>query len=188
MVWDSYSYLLGRTFVTNNKDNCMKRKEFRSMIKSIIKEVIEEMPRGITPEGTQEEGKDKWIQKAVNPAHKGYCTPMTKSTCTPHRKALAQRFKSGDLSEDQINQTIDEFLQVEMNAYPKDDPAGAEGGQSSGEKIKSRQAAWQKWGEKKKGLAAIHDEPEFQDKLHRLKQQHGDEPLPHKTTTNRSVK
>ena len=34
-----------------------------------------------------------WIQKAVNPKHKGYCTPMTKSTCTPHRKALAERFK-----------------------------------------------------------------------------------------------
>lgn len=39
--------------------------------------------------------KDKnWIQKAVNPAHKGYCTPMTKSTCTPKRKALAKRFKA----------------------------------------------------------------------------------------------
>lgn len=35
----------------------------------------------------------KWIQKAVNPAHKGYCTPMTKATCTPKRKALAQTFK-----------------------------------------------------------------------------------------------
>lgn len=39
-------------------------------------------------------GKDgHWIQKAVNPAHKGYCTPMTKSTCTPRRKALAKTFK-----------------------------------------------------------------------------------------------
>jgi hypothetical protein len=38
--------------------------------------------------------KDKnWIQKAVNPAHKGYCTPMTKPTCTPKRKALAMTFK-----------------------------------------------------------------------------------------------
>ena len=36
-----------------------------------------------------------WIQKAVNPAHKGYCTPMSKSTCTPARKALAMRFKKG---------------------------------------------------------------------------------------------
>lgn len=36
---------------------------------------------------------NKWIQKAVNPAHKGYCTPMTKATCTPKRKALAMTFK-----------------------------------------------------------------------------------------------
>jgi hypothetical protein len=34
-----------------------------------------------------------WIQKAVNPKHKGYCTPMTKKTCTPKRKALARTFK-----------------------------------------------------------------------------------------------
>jgi hypothetical protein len=34
-----------------------------------------------------------WIQKAVNPAHKGYCTPMTKSTCTPQRKAFAMTMK-----------------------------------------------------------------------------------------------
>ena len=36
----------------------------------------------------------KWIQKAVNPAHKGYCTPMSKPTCTPKRKALAKTFKA----------------------------------------------------------------------------------------------
>ena len=30
-----------------------------------------------------------WIQKAINPAHKGYCTPESKKTCTPKRKALA---------------------------------------------------------------------------------------------------
>jgi hypothetical protein len=35
----------------------------------------------------------KWIQKAINPEHKGYCTPMTKSTCTPKRKALAKTLK-----------------------------------------------------------------------------------------------
>jgi hypothetical protein len=33
-----------------------------------------------------EAGDGKWIQKAINPKHKGYCTPMTKSTCTPRRK------------------------------------------------------------------------------------------------------
>jgi len=34
-----------------------------------------------------------WIQKAVDPKHKGYCTPMSKKTCTPKRKALARTFK-----------------------------------------------------------------------------------------------
>lgn len=47
----------------------------------------------------------KWIQKAINPKHKGYCTPMTKSTCTPRRKALAMRFKHGDLSKKQTGGT-----------------------------------------------------------------------------------
>ena len=37
--------------------------------------------------------KKKWIKKATNPKHKGYCTPMSKKTCTPHRKALAKRLK-----------------------------------------------------------------------------------------------
>jgi hypothetical protein len=36
----------------------------------------------------------KWIQKAVNPKHKGYCTPMSKPTCTPKRAALARTFKA----------------------------------------------------------------------------------------------
>lgn len=40
-------------------------------------------------------GGKNWIQGAVNPKHKGYCTPMTKKTCTSHRKALAKRFKAG---------------------------------------------------------------------------------------------
>lgn len=40
-----------------------------------------------------EAGDGKWIQKAINPKHKGYCTPMTKSTCTPRRKALAKTLK-----------------------------------------------------------------------------------------------
>jgi hypothetical protein len=38
-------------------------------------------------------GDKKWIQKAINPAHKGYCTPETKKTCTPKRKALAITLK-----------------------------------------------------------------------------------------------
>jgi hypothetical protein len=57
----------------------------------------EETKPEVKPEGKKEvitEDK-KWIQKAVDPAHKGFCTPMTKSTCTPSRKALAKRFKKG---------------------------------------------------------------------------------------------
>lgn len=50
-----------------------------------------------------------WIQKAINPEHKGYCTPMTKSTCTPHRKALAMRFKHGDLHKKSDGGLIPEF-------------------------------------------------------------------------------
>jgi hypothetical protein len=46
----------------------------------------------------------QWIQKAVNPAHKGYCTPMSKSTCTPARKALAMRFKKGDIHKDNVDE------------------------------------------------------------------------------------
>jgi hypothetical protein len=51
----------------------------------------------LDPSGGKTEMKEKkdkdWIQKAVDPDHEGYCTPMTKSTCTPRRKALAKTFK-----------------------------------------------------------------------------------------------
>jgi hypothetical protein len=50
--------------------------------------------------------KSKWIQKAVNPKHKGYCTPMTKKTCTPARKAFARRAKAGKLQTGGTDQQI----------------------------------------------------------------------------------
>lgn len=37
--------------------------------------------------------KGNWIQHAVNPKHKGYCTPMSKPTCTGHRRAFALMMK-----------------------------------------------------------------------------------------------
>ena len=59
--------------------------------------------QGYTPVGEREPDRTKfkkggstdkkWIQKAVNHKHKGYCTPMSKPTCTPKRKALARTFK-----------------------------------------------------------------------------------------------
>jgi len=49
--------------------------------------------RKLTPLAKGGKADKNWIQKAVNPKHKGYCTPMTKKTCTPRRKALARTFK-----------------------------------------------------------------------------------------------
>lgn len=37
--------------------------------------------------------KGGWMKGAVDPKHKGYCTPMTKSTCTGHRRAFAETMK-----------------------------------------------------------------------------------------------
>ena len=50
--------------------------------------------------GFKKGGTDKkWIQKAVNPKHKGFCTPMTKRHAQPRRKALARTFKKMGLNE-----------------------------------------------------------------------------------------
>lgn len=61
------------------------------MARKIIIDEIPEMKSG-----------GDWISKAVNKNHVGYCTPMSKPTCTPHRKALAMRFKHGDLHKKQL--------------------------------------------------------------------------------------
>ena len=37
----------------------------------------------------------KFLQKAIKKSHRGFCTPLSKSTCTPRRKALARRLKPG---------------------------------------------------------------------------------------------
>lgn len=68
-------------------------------INDFAKKVIEHAEGGMQPyedDGNLElyaEGGKHWIQDAVNPAHKGYCTPMTKATCTPRRKAFAMTMK-----------------------------------------------------------------------------------------------
>jgi hypothetical protein len=63
-------------------------------------EWLEERDGEILEEGVKskkKKKKKKWIQGAIDPSHEGFCTPMTKKTCTPRRKALAKRFKKGDL-------------------------------------------------------------------------------------------
>ena len=62
-------------------------------------EILNENVKPAQDKKPLKEGDDKWIQGAVNPEHKGFCTPMSKETCTAPKKALAKRFKSGDLSE-----------------------------------------------------------------------------------------
>ena len=54
----------------------------------------EKMETYRTLEDAKKKKSKNWIQKAVNPKHEGYCTPMTKATCTPKRKALARTFKA----------------------------------------------------------------------------------------------
>lgn len=108
----------------------MKRQEFQSMIKEIVREVMNEMSKGTTPEETT-------MQERETPA----------VTAKQHSQ------------------------------YPKSDPAGTEGGQSSDQKIGSRNAAWKSWGDKMKMLKGIHDEPEFKAKKAALRgaQSRGDQ-------------
>ena len=62
---------------------------------SSSKPVIRSPYDRIVPEKKKGGATNKnWIQKAVNPKHKGYCTPMSKPTCTPKRAALARTFKA----------------------------------------------------------------------------------------------
>ncbi len=46
-----------------------------------------------------ENAKSGWLSGAVNPKHVGFCSPMTKSTCTPRRKAFAERAKHHNLDD-----------------------------------------------------------------------------------------
>jgi hypothetical protein len=66
-----------------------------------------------------EKRTDKWIQKAVNPKHKGYCTPMTKKTCTPKRKALAKRFKKGIENNESTMKKVITLSETEMTELLK---------------------------------------------------------------------
>ena len=67
-----------------------------SDIKKLVNRAIKADRDSLAFEGEETEmfaKGGKWIQKAVNPKHKGYCTPMTKSTRTPRRKVFAMTMK-----------------------------------------------------------------------------------------------
>ena len=73
--------------------------EKKNVMKNCEKCKMESFSEFVARRDLNEAKKEKWIQKAVNPEHKGFCTPMTKKTCTPRRRALAKRFKSGDIHD-----------------------------------------------------------------------------------------
>jgi hypothetical protein len=93
-----------KVVVPTAKDSADYRKGFEDVVKKVrnteintssnyIRGQREAKQRNLKSGGTV--AKDgKWIQKAINPKHKGYCTPMSKPTCTPKRKALAKTLKA----------------------------------------------------------------------------------------------
>ncbi len=50
--------------------------------------------------GLRDEKPGRWIQGAIK--HPGRCTPMSKPGCTGAARALAKRFKSGDIHKANI--------------------------------------------------------------------------------------
>ena len=85
-----------RQFRRRNEKRAVKGKDIRKRQQQMIKVKYAKKAERRAEGGRIgfKKGTDKkWIQKAVNPKHKGYCTPMTKKTCTPARKALARTFK-----------------------------------------------------------------------------------------------
>ena len=88
-----------KTVVKKRYDEDPRVKETRTLkgvLRGVNKPTVIEAPLIEQPMFKAKKGgatDKKWIQKAVNPKHKGYCTPMSKPTCTPRRKALARTFK-----------------------------------------------------------------------------------------------
>ena len=57
--------------------------------------------------------ESNWIQGAVK--HPGKCTPMSNPECTGHAKALAKRFKSGDIHQDNLKK---DNIEVKAEVHP----------------------------------------------------------------------
>lgn len=81
-----------RTKVVNKAGDTYEKNKKARLNEAAKKSAIQSSKEVSSKKATK--AKDgKWIQKAINPKHKGYCTPMTKKTCTPKRKALAMTLK-----------------------------------------------------------------------------------------------
>jgi hypothetical protein len=108
--------------ITTNKDELSGDIDMKEKIKDTNpiaddkKDII--LGSDVTEEEKVNEKTDKWIQKAVDPKHKGYCTPMTKKTCTPARKALAKRFKKG-IEKESVEKRVVTLSEAQMTELLK---------------------------------------------------------------------
>tara|TARA_B100001250_G_scaffold50432_1_gene39443 strand:+ start:423 stop:1307 length:885 start_codon:yes stop_codon:yes gene_type:complete len=93
-------YKLDNTLMQLMQDFDMTFKSYEDERYKALKTLDLDETSGYYQEPEELEEKDDWIQKAVDPDHEGYCTPMTKPTCTPKRKALAKRFKKAAKKKD----------------------------------------------------------------------------------------
>lgn len=106
----------------NKQPMKIKKTLLESLIKVCTKELLQQINEAKKSKEVKLTEKKGWIQNAVNLDHKGDCTPMTKSTCTPAKKALAKRFKSGDIHADNISEEAPET--VGATAPPVDGQGG----------------------------------------------------------------
>ena len=67
----------------------------------------------------------KWIQKAVDPKHEGFCTPETKKTCTPKRKALAKTLKK--MAKEKVKESKDPGISLYKSIHDKSGVTNKEG-------------------------------------------------------------
>ncbi len=176
-MYDSMSANELEKFASTSHEHLPQRKE--EMIREYIKNYIKECMDSNTAES--EEGElyetDKWIQKAINPDDKGDCTPMSKPSCTPHKKALARRFKSGEFGENvsklnsYIREALDEMINEKWDTSNAVNPGkvGMFKGRSE-ESLRKELENLKKTGPHKKGSAAYTKEKEL---IFALRAKHG---------------
>lgn len=124
------------TEMYDEEEECMQHERYNELVNA-QRNLSESELSELKDLGMKLERKDDWIKGAVNKGHKGYCTPMTKKTCTPPRKALAKRFKSGDLSEDSVSNDPNHELSNWGAQYSVRD--GASQAEQPGKVMRSRQ-------------------------------------------------
>ena len=92
-------------------------KAFNDAINKPVEDYTYNMKTKLIPRNKKGGSSKNWIQSAVNPKHKGYCTPMTKDTCTPRRKALARTFKKMAKSRKHESGGLLDFIQPLIDKF-----------------------------------------------------------------------